>query len=80
MLLRPRGDLGLEPELHAPLAKVYNGPWHIGMPMLVHADGVRMAQPERSCDTTRVEQLVNIHLPTHVAQVTAVVNSVRPQT
>jgi hypothetical protein len=55
----PLLQLRLEPQLHATLSEVDDRPRHVGVTVLVHADGVRMRQAEHLSCAMRVAQIID---------------------
>ncbi len=64
LLFRPALELGSQPELDA-VAELDHGSWHVGIPMLVDADGVPVREPEQIGHSMGVNQVVDVDLPAH---------------
>ena len=73
----PPLELGLEPELYAALTEVERRLWHVLVAALVHADGVRMREPEHLRDAVGIHKVIEIDSLWHQPEITGLVGSVR---
>jgi hypothetical protein len=62
----PGFDVRPEPQLDATIAKVNSGPGHVAVSLLVLADRVGVGEPERRRYATRIDQVFDVDLPTHL--------------
>jgi hypothetical protein len=74
---RPVLDFGTKPKLRAPVAKLADGPRHIGVPALVDTHRVAVGQTQELRYAVCVEEIVDVYFATHLLQITVVVGSVR---
>ncbi len=65
LLGRPAFDVGLEPDLHAPVAEVENRAWHVRVPMLVDAHGVAVREAKQIGHAIGVDEIVDVDSLTH---------------
>jgi hypothetical protein len=74
----PSFELRSQPEFDAAVTKIYYRPGHAGVPMLIHAHGVAMGEPEKLGYATGIEQVIDVDSSAHRTQITVVCGSVRP--
>ena len=61
----PAFDVGLEPDLHAAVAEVEDGSWHIRVPMLVHAHGIAVREAKQLCHAIGVDEIIDVDSLAH---------------
>jgi hypothetical protein len=77
LIRRPSLHLGAQPKLDPSVPLVQDGTGHVLVPMLVHAHGVAVSEPEQFGDAVGVDQFVQVDLSAHSPKITFVVGSVR---
>jgi hypothetical protein len=64
-LARPEFHLETKPELDAPVTELADGARHIGISVLVDANGIPVGESEEFRDSVRVEEVIDVYLSAH---------------
>ena len=65
LVVRPAFNIGLEPDLDAPVAEVEDWSGHVWIPVLVDAHGVAMGQAKELCHGIGVDQVIDVDSLAH---------------